>query len=238
MNTQNRVVAILKPEADFGGLSNLAGDYPLLLNGIRIPSTEHLYQALKFPGHPEFQRCILKAGTAADALRVATNKLLTRVVTSHAHRVDLPKYAVASRKQALKTTYDAKIRSDWDHIKLDVMYYCLRLKLITHWVRFGSLLRSTDDAEILVAATRKASFWGVFTSKNGLHQYGHNHLGRLLMKLRDELNQQDNVALRFLPSPIHLNLQLLGCELAPVDRRDYLRQSGTRFSQRAAEMRP
>ena len=33
----------------FGGLSNMAGGYPVRVNGILVPSAEALYQACRFP---------------------------------------------------------------------------------------------------------------------------------------------------------------------------------------------
>lgn len=58
------------------------------------------------------------------------------------------------------------------------------------------------------------------------------------MKLRDELIDTDNEPLRTLVPPTHLNLKLLGFEIEPIDRRGHLRQVGTQFSERVAEIRP
>ena len=46
----------LKTKERFGGLSNMAGGYPIRLLGLRIPTTEHLYQACRFPHMPGLQR--------------------------------------------------------------------------------------------------------------------------------------------------------------------------------------
>ncbi len=43
----------------FGGLSNMAFNYPLRLNETRIWSSEALYQACRFPHLPEVQRAII-----------------------------------------------------------------------------------------------------------------------------------------------------------------------------------
>lgn len=43
----------------FGGLSNMAGGYPLFINGIRILTSEALYQACRFPHLPDIQKLIL-----------------------------------------------------------------------------------------------------------------------------------------------------------------------------------
>lgn len=47
-----------KTKEAFGGLSNMAGGYPLIVNGIRIYTSEALYQACRFPSNPEVQQQI------------------------------------------------------------------------------------------------------------------------------------------------------------------------------------
>jgi ribA/ribD-fused uncharacterized protein len=53
------VVVVYKTKEDFGGLSNMASGYPLQVNGIRILTTEALYQACRFPHLPDVQREII-----------------------------------------------------------------------------------------------------------------------------------------------------------------------------------
>ena len=246
MNTQNRVVSFLKTEDEFGGLSNSADGFPIQINGFRIPSTEHLYQALKFPDHPEIQEGILKAGTPTDARKIASNLVPVGMNKGPVRHVNKQKFAVTGKikpysenqKLAFKQDHESKIRTDWDEVKLEVMNYCIRAKLINNWVGFGDLLRSTGNQEIVQKAPKKESFWGLFTSKDGYCRCGYNHLGRLLVNLRDELIDQDNEPLRTLVPPTHLNLKLLGFEIEPIDRRGHLRQVGTQFSERVAEVRP
>ncbi|WP_457383848.1 NADAR family protein [Pseudomonas sp. TE6349] len=50
---------MFKTKEAFGGLSNMASGYPLQINGIRILTTEALYQACRFPHMPEIQREII-----------------------------------------------------------------------------------------------------------------------------------------------------------------------------------
>ncbi len=49
----------LKTNEGFGGLSNMAGGYPLSVNGIRILTSEALYQACRFPHKPDIQKIII-----------------------------------------------------------------------------------------------------------------------------------------------------------------------------------
>jgi ribA/ribD-fused uncharacterized protein len=48
-----------KTNAEFGGLSNMAAGYSLNINDVIIPSAEHLYQACRFPYHPQIQLDII-----------------------------------------------------------------------------------------------------------------------------------------------------------------------------------
>lgn len=56
---RGEVVVVYKTKEDFGGLSNMASGYPLQINGVRILTTEALYQACRFPRMPEVQREII-----------------------------------------------------------------------------------------------------------------------------------------------------------------------------------
>jgi putative DNA methylase len=48
-----------KTTEQFGGLSNMAGGFPLRVNGVNILTSEALYQACRFPHLPEVQRLII-----------------------------------------------------------------------------------------------------------------------------------------------------------------------------------
>ena len=118
------------------------------------------------------------------------------------------------------------------------MDFCLRTKLIWHWVSFGKLIESTDGQEIFEIEARevKLPFWGVVPDGDGFR--GENTLGKLLMKLRDELFDSDNESLMVVTPPPHLGLMFLGEEIVTIDRRNHLLKGGTRFSERVAEVRP
>ncbi|SEQ22765.1 NADAR family protein [Nitrosomonas ureae] len=53
------VVIVHKTKEDFGGLSNMASGYPLQIHGVRILTSEALYQACRFPHLPNVQREII-----------------------------------------------------------------------------------------------------------------------------------------------------------------------------------
>ena len=59
--TYNRLewITFRKTAEKFGGLSNMAGGYLLNVNGVKILTSEALYQACRFPHLPEVQRLII-----------------------------------------------------------------------------------------------------------------------------------------------------------------------------------
>jgi ribA/ribD-fused uncharacterized protein len=73
------------------------------------------------------------------------------------------------------------LRKDWENVKLDVMLELLRKKFGRPELR--DLLLDTGDAKLIEGNTWNDRFWGVVDGQ------GKNHLGRLLMKVRDELRQ-------------------------------------------------
>lgn len=52
-------VVVHKTKESFGGLSNMAAGFPLRINGFRVPTSEALYQACRFPDLPDVQRQII-----------------------------------------------------------------------------------------------------------------------------------------------------------------------------------
>jgi ribA/ribD-fused uncharacterized protein len=57
--TTSEVAAFFRVRERFGPLSNMASGFPIRVCGVDAPSSEALYQALRFPHLPEFQREIL-----------------------------------------------------------------------------------------------------------------------------------------------------------------------------------
>jgi predicted NAD-dependent protein-ADP-ribosyltransferase YbiA (DUF1768 family) len=64
-------VVFFKVGEEYGGLSNMSNDFPLRVNGLRIGSSEALYQSCRFPHRPDWQREILDAPHAMRAKMVA-----------------------------------------------------------------------------------------------------------------------------------------------------------------------
>jgi ribA/ribD-fused uncharacterized protein len=53
------VISFRKTREAFGGLSNMASGFPINICGVRIATSEALYQACRFPHLPDVQRLIL-----------------------------------------------------------------------------------------------------------------------------------------------------------------------------------
>ena len=69
----------------------------------------------------------------------------------------------------------------WDNIKLTVMEYILRQKF-TPGTELAQKLINTGNEELVEGNWWNDTYWGVCRG------VGQNHLGKLLMKIREELN--------------------------------------------------
>ncbi len=92
-------------------------------------------------------------------------------------------------------------RPDWDQVRVNIMRWCLRVKLAQNWNTFSKLLLDTGEKPI-VEQSRKDDFWGAKPVDNQT-LVGRNVLGRLLMELREEIkNKQKDSLLRVEPVAI------------------------------------
>lgn len=71
--TYNRenCITFRKTTEKFGGLSNMAGGYPLLINDVKILTSEAIYQACRFPHLPEVQKLIIAEKSPMTAKMVS-----------------------------------------------------------------------------------------------------------------------------------------------------------------------
>lgn len=189
IRTYNRAdsIVFLKTREEFGGLSNMAGGFPLCVNGIHIRTSEALYQACRFPHLPEVQRLIIEQRSP-----------MTAKMKSRKHHQDS--------------------RQDWDWIRVRIMRWCLRVKLIQNWDAFSKLLLETGDQPI-VEQSRKDDFWGAKPVDKQI-LVGVNALGRLLMGLREEVKTEGQEAfLQVEPLDI-LDFLLNGRPIEPITAPD------------------
>lgn len=111
----------------------------------------------------------------------------------------------ASRKQT---------RPDWDNIRVNVMRWCLRIKLLHNWNSFLEVLLSTNSKPI-VELSKKDDFWGAKATESKL-LVGCNILGRLLMELREEVNGRDLKPYESISPPEINNFLLYGKKIGNV----------------------
>lgn len=79
-----------------------------------------------------------------------------------------------------------EIRHDWDNVKLAVMETLLREKFAQNY--FKNLLLKTDLQELVEGNSWHDRFWGVCRCGT-CNNKGENNLGKLLMKIRTELQE-------------------------------------------------
>lgn len=118
--------------------------------------------------------------------------------------------------------YRSFSRDDWDDVRVDIMYWCLRVKLAQNFLSFGRLLESTLDRPI-VEDSSKDNFWGAIRDKENKNvMVGVNALGRLLMKLRLEYNSENRYDLLYV-EPLNIpNFSIYGQPIPVVDERKNL----------------
>lgn len=127
MNIRNynakEAIVFRKTTEPFGGLSNMASGYALYINEVIIPSSEHLYQAMRYPTNPEIQFEIINQDNAMKA-KMISNKY--------------------------KAQYS---RPDWEKIQIKVMRWALEIKLAQNWDKFSAILKETQNKSIVEYAT-------------------------------------------------------------------------------------
>lgn len=91
------------------------------------------------------------------------------------HAAETPEKAAALGRCTTR-----KLRCDWEVVKTQVMRLAVLKKFLTHG-DIREILLSTGD-QLLVENSPKDYFWGC-----GVDKTGQNHLGKILMSVREEL---------------------------------------------------
>ncbi|XP_027353545.1 riboflavin biosynthesis protein PYRR, chloroplastic isoform X2 [Abrus precatorius] len=158
---ESSIIFFYKTWDPYGALSNFS-PHPIKMPDenseyVTWSSVEHYYQAHKFIGldNPSAKACVERIKSAKSPEEAA--------------RIG----------RSMQRKHPDLIRSDWDNIKIDVMYRALKCKFLMY-PHLNSMLLSTAGS-VLVEASPHDLFWGGGRDGEGL-----NYLGRLLMKLRSE----------------------------------------------------
>jgi ribA/ribD-fused uncharacterized protein len=127
-----KLAIVFKIKDTFGGMSNMS-PLPIVVDGIEFNSSEALYQACKYPAHPQIQESIIKARTPMDSKKVQANSLCHIRTDWDDVRVGVMRWALKIKyiqnsayfQQLLDSTMDLKIvekssRDDfWGAIQCD-----------------------------------------------------------------------------------------------------------------------
>jgi len=102
-------------------------------------------------------------------------------------------FAHGTAAQAKNRGRNIALRPDWEQVKLSIMLELLRIKFSDPTL--ADKLLGTDDAELVEGNWWHDQYWGVCNcgrdgtcSKKG--GVGENHLGKLLMQVRDERRKE------------------------------------------------
>ena len=91
--------------------------------------------------------------------------------------------ACRSCKEVKALGRKAPLREDWEQVKLGIMETIVREKFKEPSLRRALL--NTGDEPLVEGNTWGDTFWGVCRGK------GENHLGKILMKIREEIKQEE-----------------------------------------------
>ena len=183
----NSIVFRKTNEEPYGAFSNMKGGFPLTLNGKIWLTSEALYQACRFPNHPDIQ----------EEIRLQKSPMAAKMKSKPHRPVEL-----------------GKNRLDWDDVRIPTMAWCLRVKLAQHFNKFSKILLQSGNQPI-VEWSHKDQFWGATGGKYDnppITLTGHNHLGNLLMQLRELLQHAPNNTLLHIPPAPVSNFLLHGTD--------------------------
>ena len=164
-----RITRITRFHGEYRFLSNF---YPVKVeyDGVQYPTVEHAYQAAKVEAHEVYRRGSYVIGKWREVIRIA----------------DTPGRAKGFGRRV-------PLRAGWDEMKLKVMEELLRHKFSKRlYPVLAYSLMATGEAELIEGNDWGDRFWGATLQAFGEHSkppqwVGGNHLGKLLMKLRSEL---------------------------------------------------
>ena len=100
---RTKSAVFLKTKDRFGALSNMAGGFPLHVNGIKIRTSEALYQACRFPHLPESQSRIIAERSPMEAK-----------MKSKSHRQDSRADWDSVRVKVMRWCLQVKLVQNWN----------------------------------------------------------------------------------------------------------------------------
>lgn len=145
----------------------LSNFYPseIEYQGIKYPTNEHYYVAMKI-NDPQFFKGIGNLNVNEAREYIST---------------------IETAGQVKRVGRLLSVRKDWDSVKIKVMEYGVRQKFTKH-SNLKEMLLSTDSQELVEGNTWHDNFFGSCEcDKCG--DKGLNHLGKILMMVRDSIKK-------------------------------------------------
>jgi ribA/ribD-fused uncharacterized protein len=147
----------------------LSNFYPakILHQGITYPTVEHYYVAMKIKNDQQID--------GRNITHIDCREMIAKMPAEHAGKV----------KQLGQIL---KVRKDWKDVKMDVMLWGVREKFKHEDLK--QMLLDTGEQELIEGNWWHDNFFGICTCGPCQGQ-GQNNLGKILMKVREELRQQN-----------------------------------------------
>lgn len=123
-----------------------------------------------YPSQVMFEGLMYKNSEAAFQSAKTVDKALRKQF------IDLDPSAAKKKGRALV------LRSDWELVKDDIMYWCVRDKFVRN-TDLGNRLLNTGNKQLVEGNTWNDIYWGVCRG------IGSNMLGKILMVVREELKK-------------------------------------------------
>jgi ribA/ribD-fused uncharacterized protein len=117
-----RVAAFLRVRDPFGAFSNMAIGFPMTLDGTPVPSSEALYQALRFPHLPDFQREILDQSAPVLSKRHAYARITDTRPDWDQVRVNVMRYVLRAKFGSAQGELLGLLRGTGDRPVVEISY--------------------------------------------------------------------------------------------------------------------
>jgi ribA/ribD-fused uncharacterized protein len=171
-------IRFYREDAEWGEFCNFY-KAPIHFNGQTYPTSEHLYQAMKFYDGEQTSELSLEY---MELIRTTSTPYKSKIL---GHQTLAYRHPWQQQLNQIITKYKDKGLSPvdgWEERRLQFMYDVLLLKF-TQNKHCCQVLLSTEDATLIEGAYRDY-YWG-----EGKDRTGYNHLGRLLMQIRAKLRE-------------------------------------------------
>ena len=142
----------------------------------------------KFEGKYEFLSNFYPSRITIDSVSYPTveHAFQAAKTRSFLKRIEISK--LDTPREAKKAGRQVELRSDWETIKDQVMYDCLKEKFKIKELK--EKLLATGNEELVEGTTWHDNYWGNCSCEKCRNIEGKNILGKTLMRLREELRNE------------------------------------------------